>query len=254
MKKEPLPGKSHDSSGAGGRRGAGGGGGDARLLRPLPRSGAWGLTAYFHPYRCPLPQSQLRGSRLQMGKRRLKEREAAWLAMPGLASNRLFPRGLWGFRGGPAEAPQEGGRGGRSPRHFHQLEGATRFCARCPVSRWHAQTQEPLALPGPSLAEDLKAECGNPSRPPGPRASVLWLYRVRTLRQARGCLKRPPAPPPGAPPAPMHLLQGWGWKPPPACWMQGKGASAARGVGTGTHRRNGGPQRTQTRPEPVCSR
>lgn len=230
MKKEPLPGKSHDSSGAGGRRGAGGGGGDARLLRPLPRSGAWGLTAYFHPYRCPLPQSQLRGSRLQMGKRRLKEREAAWLAMPGLASNRLFPRGLWGFRGGPAEAPQEGGRGGRSPRHFHQLEGATRFCARCPVSRWHAQTQEPLALPGPSLAEDLKAECGNPSRPTGPRASVLWLYRVRTLRQARGCLKRPPAPPrrppsPHAPPAGVGLET-------PSCLLDAReGRQCSKGCG-----------------------
>ena len=73
---------------------------------------------------------------------------------------------------------------------------------QCPVSGWHTQTWEHLALPGPSLAEDLKTVCGNPSRPPGLSASMLWILqgqnteteRLASLRWAgNSSTARPPA-------------------------------------------------------------
>ena len=105
-----------------------------------------------HPYSCPPPG-------------------------PRSAGNALFPRRLLGFRGGPGGNPQGGRRRVAPPCHFHRREDATRSREPCPVSCWHAQTREHLALPGPSLAEHLKTVCGNSSRPPGLRASTLRILQ-----------------------------------------------------------------------------
>lgn len=72
--------------------------------------------------------------------------------------------------------------------HLRWLEDVTRFCEPCPVSRWHAQAREHLALPGPSLAEHLKTVCGNPSRPPGLSASmlrILWILQGENTETER---------------------------------------------------------------------
>lgn len=101
--------------------------------------------------------------------------------------------------------------------HFHELEDATHFCEPCPVSRWHAQAREHLALPEPSLAKHLKTVCGNPSRPPGLNASTLWmlwiLQRENTETERLASLGRLQPIARFLPPSMSFLLQGWAGNP-----------------------------------------
>lgn len=79
-------------------------------------------------------------------------------------------------------------------------------------------------LPGPSLAEDLKTVCGNPSRPPGLGASRLRVLQAENTETERlasservARVHSQAAPTPWPPARPSLLLQGWGCKPLPAC-------------------------------------
>lgn len=114
------------------------------------------------------------------------------------------PRGLLEISGGPGDTPQAGG-------HLQELEDATHFPEPCPVSRWHTQAREHLALPGPSLAEDLKTVYGNPSRPPGLSASTLRVLRGENTETERlaalgSCSPQPgPCPPTHALPSPAGV-------------------------------------------------
>lgn len=118
--------------------------------------------------------------------------------------------------GGPGGHPRGCGQGAAPP---PLLPTGSR--EQCPASGWHTQTWGHLALPGPSLAEDLKTVCGNPSRPPGLSASMLRILqgqnteteRLASLRRAGNSSAQPGPCPQGRRPL---LLQGWGWKPSPA--------------------------------------
>lgn len=97
----------------------------------------------------------------------------------------FFPHeGSWKFSEALERLHRQGAKGPLL-HHFPELEDATHFCEPCPVSRWHAQAREHLALPGPSLAEDLKTVCGNPSRPPGQGASTLWILQGENTETER---------------------------------------------------------------------
>lgn len=213
---EPLPGRSHSSPGPGRWRG-----GAARSVGRHPRrpeaQGADGCLMESLPL--PASQSQFRhlpSHKRGNGEGSLREEKAvpgpclAWLP------NALPPRGLLEVSGGPGETPWAGGQGPLL-RHFHQLEDATQSCESCLLARWHTQAREHLALPGPSLAEDLKTVCGNPSRPPGPRASRLRVLRGENTETETAALGRAAEAHSQPAPCPQHtsflLLQGRGWKP-----------------------------------------
>ena len=159
-----------------------------------------------HPCRFPVLDAA-RGALAAGGEREAREGRACPACLPSA----LCPRGLPELGGGPGGHLWGGGRGAAP---LPLLPTGSR--EQCPVSGWHTQTREHLALPGPSLAEDLKTVCGNPSRPPGLSASMLRILqgqnteteRLASLRRAGNSSAQPgllPSRPVSPPPAGVGL-------------------------------------------------